>query len=345
MKKKNLCCLLLVVFLITVLSGCRIYTEYTVNEDGTIVQTSMTALSQEEVEGMEAGELSAYTVQTLEDGKEYYTLTETTDTTSQKLLQENTVLTKDIFYYSFANTAESMEQFGMTEDDLYMKMTVHLGGEIVDTNANVETESNTVAFDTKSKDTTWYAYTEAGKAAIEADTEAPKMKGATNKKWYKSLPSKIRFTDNVAVKSVTLNGKDVKASYVTEDDKIVQTMWDTADGSTAEKNGKNVFVVTDLNGNVSEFTIYLDTKKPVIKGVTNNKKYNKNKVTIYVKDNKKVAKVTINGKSQKVTKKQLVKKGKYKGYYKYTVKKKGTNKIVVRDAVGNKKTIKIKLKK
>ena len=40
-----------------------------------------------------------------------------------------------------------------------------------------------------------------------------------------------------------------------------------------------------------------------------------------------------------------MKSGKYKGYYKYTVKKKGTNKIVVTDMAGNKKTMKIKIKK
>lgn len=84
-----------------------------------------------------------------------------------------------------------------------------------------------------------------------------------------------------------------------------------------------------------------DKKAPVIKGVKKNKTYKK-KVTVYVKDNVKIKKVTVNGKKVKLKK---VKSGKYKGYYKFTVKKKGKNKIVAVDTSGNKKKITIKIKK
>ena len=43
------------------------------------------------------------------------------------------------------------------------------------------------------------------------------------------------------------------------------------------------------------------------------------KATIYVKDDLLLSKVQINGKKQKITKKQLVKTGKYKGCYKYVL--------------------------
>ena len=83
-----------------------------------------------------------------------------------------------------------------------------------------------------------------------------------------------------------------------------------------------------------------DTKAPVIKGIKKNKSYKK-KVTVYVKDNQQLKKVTVNGKKAKLTK---VTKGKYKGYFKFTVKKKGKKTIVAYDAAGNKKKISIKIK-
>lgn len=83
-----------------------------------------------------------------------------------------------------------------------------------------------------------------------------------------------------------------------------------------------------------------DKKAPTIKGIKKNKTYKK-KVTVYVRDNVKLQKVTVNGKKVALTK---VKSGKYKGYYKFTVKKKGKKKIVAIDTSKNKKTITIKIK-
>ena len=62
-----------------------------------------------------------------------------------------------------------------------------------------------------------------------------------------------------------------------------------------------------------------DTTPPVIKNIKNKKKYKKSKVTVYVKDNDELYKVTVNGKKVKLKK---TKKGKYKGYYQFTLKRK-----------------------
>lgn len=341
--KKRLSILTILVLLVGLLSGCRYYTEVTVNKDNTVTQKVTVAYTQEEIADMDDEAKAALTLKTLEDGNQYYVGESETETTTMKeFTQSNNtmVLTSDIFYYTFAST---MEDMGMTEDDIYYQMTVSLLGDIVDTNANIKTEGVTAVFDSKHESTTWYAYTAAGKATIEADKDAPVMKGAKNNAYYKEMPRKLRFVDNVGVKNVVWNGKKAVASYVTEDDKITDTLWSNADGDDVAKRGKNVIKVTDLNGNEATYTIYIDAKAPTVKGVKNNKSYKK-QVTIYVKDSLKLSKVTIDGKNKKLTKRQLVTRGKYAGYYKYTVKKKGTHKIVARDAAGRKTTIKFTIK-
>ena len=91
----------------------------------------------------------------------------------------------------------------------------------------------------------------------------------------------------------------------------------------------------------------IDRQKPVFKNLINKKTYYKKKVIAYVKDNKAIKKVTINGKKVKLTK---VKKGKYKNYWKFTItrqKKITKYKIIAIDPSGNhaKRTIYLKNKK
>ena len=81
-----------------------------------------------------------------------------------------------------------------------------------------------------------------------------------------------------------------------------------------------------------------DTTPPVIKNIKNKKKYKKSKVTVYVKDNDELYKVTVNGKKVKLKK---TKKGKYKGYYQFTLKRKKKTKkykITAMDITGNRTT-------
>ena len=81
-----------------------------------------------------------------------------------------------------------------------------------------------------------------------------------------------------------------------------------------------------------------DTTSLVIKNIKNKKKYQKSKVTVYVKDNDELYKVTVNGKKVKLKK---TKKGKYKGYYQFTLKRKKKTKkykITAMDITDNRTT-------
>ena len=81
-----------------------------------------------------------------------------------------------------------------------------------------------------------------------------------------------------------------------------------------------------------------DTTPPVIKNIKNKKKYKKSKVIVYVKDNDELYKVTVNGKKVKLKK---TKKGKYKGYYQFTLKRKKKTKkykITAMDITDNRTT-------
>lgn len=127
---------------------------------------------------------------------------------------------------------------------------------------------------------------------LSADTEAPVISGVKNNGLYNKAV-KLTITDNVNVKSVTVNG--------------------IAIGNTSLKASVNKtykITVADAQGNVSSVTFRVDRKKPVIKGIKNGKKVTK-PVTLKFKDNVKVKSVTINGKKAGTKKAVLKKKGRY----------------------------------
>lgn len=344
--KKKISFVLVAVMLLSVLSGCRVYSDFTVNPDGTTTRVSKTAMTEEELKEMGVEDFSEFAVETLEDGKQYYVSEQETDTMdSQRMADENDfTLTGDIFYYEF----DAMEESGLTAEELYLELSVTLLGDVAYTNADLMTEGKTAVFTTDNKDTTWYAYTEAGKAAIDGDVTPPVMKGVKEGKYYKKMPANMRFVDDSFVNKILLNGIEVTVSYdvLIQDDveTITGLVWRDEVGNDVSKSGKNVFVVTDIKGNTATYSILIDKKAPVIKGVKDGKSY-QGKTAVYVKDAKKLKSVAIAGKNQKLTDKKLVKSGKYKGYYKFTAKKAGTNKIVAKDEAGNKKVIKIKIEK
>jgi len=350
--KKKMCSLLLLTCMMFVLSGCRLYARYTLNADGTITSSGDAAYSVAEMEMLDADAKDKGTLKTLEDGKQYYVVPQKTETkSSDKVKEEDGIfITEDMCVYETAGGSSSNGATSLDEIDLYLELSVTLGSQIVDTNGKLSEDGKTVTFDstTNKGDVLWYAYTQSGKDKITADTTAPKVKGLKNGKYYKKVPASIEFVDDILVAEVKLNGHDVWPTTLTSyDDKgkvTKATQWYKKNGDKATKQGKNVFTVKDLNGNKATYTFYLDIKKPLVKGVKENQTYKK-KVTLYVKDACKLSKITINGKKQKMTSKQLVKKGKYKGYYKYTVKKVGNNKVIATDKAGNKKTIKFKIVK
>lgn len=342
--KRKVCGVMVLAVMLFALTGCRMYADYVVNNDGTVTSSGVVAYTEEELEIMSEEEKAQATLKTLESGKQYYVVEQEPQTKSMESVKEEDglLITRHMCFFELGEYNDTAEG-ERTEDEasqegLYMQLSVTLKGKIVSTNGQVSEDGTKVTFNTKDngKEAYWYAYTAKGQERIEKDKAAPKMKGAKNNKYYKKMPTNITFVDNIAVKEVKLNGKIVTpVSVVDKSDgkEIKATAWFTSQGKSAAKNGKNVFKVKDLNDNVSVFTIYVDGKKPVIKGVKENKTY-KNKAVVYVKDAVQLKTIKINGKAQNMGKKQLVKSGKYKGYYKYVVKKKGANKIVVTDMAG-----------
>ncbi|MGN0154265.1 MAG: hypothetical protein ACI4A3_07425 [Lachnospiraceae bacterium] len=341
------------------MTGCmRGYEILTVNPDGSITQTEKTCISKEYMDSNGEQPDKNATLETLEDGKQYYTTSES-KTTTQNALQEDMeglVLTKDIFYYPLGESDQGSNASEIQQaisQGIYLKMTVNLGDSIVDTNANVsaETSGKTASFDTTGNASAWYAFTAEGKRQFDNDTTAPVINGIKNNTYYMAIP-KITYSDNIAVEKVMLNG--VSATPVMTKDSVtvnkntkITIYYDwfgTINGVTKslKKEGKNVFTVYDIKGNSTSVTFYLDTKAPIIKGIKNNQSY-RNQAVLYIKDKQQLSKVTVNKKKQALSQKNLVKKGTYKGYYKITVSKKGTNTITAYDKAGNKKTLKIKI--
>lgn len=303
-----------------------------------------------------------YTLQTL-DGEEYYMLTtsgtgsdfnealsnaskDDSDTTTQYFVGSTTV-TKDIVYLPFDSdqldgSATSGSATVTTEGIKgVVSMTFNSTEDWVDTNGVLaEGNAKSVTFKGSSDDTTsipsvYYAYTALGKSMVENDIVAPTITGLRSGKWYKAAPVFV-VSDNVGVAYVRGNGKILEL-YT---DTAGKTQWQAVDGKEWIKQGENTVVVTDIVGNTTSVTFKIDTKNVKVKGL---KKSNKGKAVFYVKDETSgIKSVKFKGSKCKTTK---VKKGKYKGYYKVTIKKIGSGTVKITDKAGNVYTKKIKIKK
>lgn len=147
---------------------------------------------------------------------------------------------------------------------------------------------------------------------ISGDKVKPTVTGVKNKGYY-NKPVTVRVSDNVSVPNIALDGTryNVAAFKVSSD-------------------GSHTVLATDANKNITKVVFTIDTKKPIVKGVKNNKIYKK-KVTLKFSDNTGIKSVKVNGKKSS-TKKVTLKKKK-----KYTVK--------VTDKAGNTTTVKFRIKK
>lgn len=353
--------ILLLSTMLFTMTGCmRIYETVTVSPDNVITVTIKNCLSKEYVDSIGGTPDPEAVLETLEDGKQYYTQEETANSTISEFSGETwtgTILTKDIFYdpVSSGELPSSREDYDLSQaiaNDIYVQLTIQLADTIVDTNANMDTSGNTAVFNTvNAPASVWYAYTAAGKQQIETDQTAPTIHGVRQNKYYKAFP-KITLSDNTGVCKVQLNGVDVtpknSTTTATVNGKRKAVMvydWYNTSGTvlkSAKKQGKNVFTAYDLSGNSTSVTFYLDTKAPVIKGVKKNTTYQKEAV-VYIKDSNKLSKVTIDKKQQKLSNKKRVKTGKYKGYYQYKITTAGKHTVAAYDIAGNKTSVTFKV--
>ncbi len=176
----------------------------------------------------------------------------------------------------------------------------------------------------------------------------------------------VPYDQAIALTQKTVsNGKEVEVSYtdfVTNGEMSASlyegVVDENHDGSmvdylykdkscTVKKNGTYTLKINFRPSTLGAFDYYytfkvtgVDTAKPTVKGIKNNGSYKK-KAAFYVKDASGIKSVKAGSKKLKLTK---VKKGKYKGYYKAVISKKGKYTIKVSDKYGNVKTIKIRVK-
>lgn len=341
MKKNRTVVLGILCIMAFVLGGCvRIESSFVVDQDNTVTvgveqayHKGKTDARLSEEEGMGPQEIeemmSDFEVKTIQ-GEDYYTIQESQALTEQEL-EENYpeyIINKDKFY-TYGTTEDepvvgedilsSLMEMGLSPEDLeHIAIRIKLPSEVVKTNGTLQEDKQTVVWDltaslfseTENAYQELYAYTAndpgdpaADRLTIEKQTADP----------FASYHPGNQFPTPSTVPSVQPTEKPVLPPSA----------------SPAQKNK-----VTPAKGKKADY------QPPVIKGVKKNKSYKK-RVTIYVKDNKQIKKVTLNGK--KVTLKKIS-KGRYQGYYKFVVKKKGNYKVSAYDTSGNKRTIKFQVK-
>ena len=148
MKKKGLGFLLLFLILFST-SGCmRLYETFEPNTDGTVTLTVKSCIEKSMTNGN--GNAGAI-LETLEDGKEYYTESQTSTVTAEEFrdaTSKEISLSQDIFYYRLNSTSESASDANLSDTDnslaeairngIYVNITVHLSDVIVDTNGTLD---------------------------------------------------------------------------------------------------------------------------------------------------------------------------------------------------------------
>lgn len=341
MKKNKTVVLGFLCIMAFILGGCvRIESSFVVDQDNTVTVSVEQAYHKgktdarlREEEGMGPQEIeemmSEFEVKTIQ-GEEYYNIQESQVLTEQELKENypNYIINKDKFYAYAATEDEpavgediisSLMEMGLSPEDLeHLAIRIKLPSEVVKTNGILQEDKQTVVWDltsslfseTESMYQELYAYTAndpgdpaADRLTIEKQTADPFASyHPGNPSPAPSIVPSVQPTEKPVLPPSTSPAQKNKV--------------------TAAKEKKT------------------DQQPPVIKGIKKNKSYKK-RVTIYVKDNKQIKKVTLNGK--KVTIKKIS-KGKYQGYYKFVVKKKGNYKVSAFDTSGNKRTIKFRVK-
>lgn len=333
MKKNNVLWLGLFCLMAFIMAGCvRLEETFVIGSDNKVsisVEQAYEKAKTEETllgQGMTSQELAEmmkeFEVKTI-DGKEYYVQSVTREIIPEDLIENfpNYLITKDKFYmYSpaadtsadvgendedISHIIDEMIKMGLSPQDMDVIIRVKMPSEIVKTNGDLQEDKQTVVWKLNAANAELeeiYAYTANEPADMAADRKT------VEKQLAEAMPGEKPEETAPAVSPAA---------------------------SESPSPGPGATEPPAVNK-----TPKTDKKAPVIKGVKKNKTYKK-KVTVYVKDNKQLKKVTLNGKKVSPRK---VSKGKWKGYYKFTVKKKGKNTVIAYDAAGNKKKTTFQIK-
>ena len=345
MMRKRVLAALLAMVLVFCLTGCmEMHVEEKISKSGAYRSTSVVYLDKEaavEIVEKEGGEgyvdsldeimqEGGFTVQTI-DGKDYYVskpeVSKSTIVKETKNSQQDTVKGS----YQIWETGISIDMKAMLGD-----MTDSLSTDLLSTTTDVadakrilansylvytvvfdydiiKTDKNGTIDSTDPKKASWKISLDPDESIskIEAYCKSDiKVSGVTQGATYKKA-KKVKFQGAV---SATYKGKKVKS------------------GTSFKKHGQHTLILKAASGEQRTVTFFIDKKKPVVKGVKNKKTYTKKKnITIQDKDSG-IASIKINGKKQDVSQ------------ISFTIKKKGTNTIVVKDKVGNTTKIKVTIK-
>lgn len=171
-------------------------------------------------------------------------------------------------------------------------------------------------------------------SSIDASKNDPSIDGEVV---FENISITVTFTSPIQVTNGVLSADGYSATWFYDSQTIASTSSVLRYAYTGTEH-----IAEDTATVNRKQKIANDKKKPAIKGVKNNKSYKGKSRTFYVKDNVGIKNIKLNGKKVKL---KLVKKGKYKNYYKVTTKKQGKNKVIATDLNGNKKTLTFTLKK
>lgn len=178
----------------------------------------------------------------------------------------------------------------------------------------VKTDQNAVIDSQNPRKATWKIPMNSPKqvpvmeAYCKSDIQVSGVKqGATYKK-----ARKVKFS---GITSATYKGKKLKS------------------GTSFQKNGQHTLILKAASGEQRTVTFFIDKKKPVINGIKNRKTYKKARLFSVSDSGSGVASIKINGKKKDPSNRH------------FEIRKKGMNKIVARDRVGNTTKLKVKLGK
>lgn len=205
----------------------------------------------------------------------------------------------------YQSVSEYYEALGVIMD-----ISITFPAPILESNGNIS--GNTVSWDLKNCPMDGKLVASTSGTPISSDTTPPVIHLKKSKTGIYG-PGLLKVTDDICLKSITLNGKPCGSNFI-----------------PIYRNGKNVVVATDGNNNVARASFRVDAKNPKIKGAKYGKVYHR-PVKLRFSDNTKIKSVKVNGKKQRNKKK-------------ITLKKRGKYRVVVTDQVGNQSVMSFKIK-
>lgn len=244
--KKRIIALVLCIFTMLSLCGCKMAIDVKMNKDGSAKFTTTMQIEESTITqmGVSAADMkeAGYKSVTI-DGTKYYQMVESEKMSKSEIKEEYNEMTAKYCYFGTDDAEKSMTdttdaaQLGMSEEELAnlkksmeCTMSVTFPYKVSKTNGTLSKDKKTVTWDLLSDIEYAYAYT-----TKYSDEKAPEIKGVKDGSTYTEAV-KVKYTDDSAIKSAKLDGKAIKS------------------GKKVSKKGEHTVVVTDVFDNKSTVT-------------------------------------------------------------------------------------------